>query len=88
MPDGKPSTLVAVALIVIGLLILVPSGLCTTLGLLLSLPTGGADAVGIVLGVGGPFIAVGGLLFWLGRRMKVARESTDAQAKDFSPPPA
>jgi hypothetical protein len=51
----------AIALVVIGLLILIPSGLCTTLM--------GSQAsqrdLGVVLSVGGPFILIGaGLLFF------------------------
>jgi hypothetical protein len=67
------------ALIVIGLLILVPSGLCTAafgigaLSDMFSSPSAAQEAFSIMLEVllfGGPFIAVGAALFYAGRRMR------------------
>jgi hypothetical protein len=63
------------ALVVIGLLILVPSGLCTAVvgGMsiveMFSNPTG-LDVLPEALMVGGPFILIGWLLFYVGRRMR------------------
>jgi hypothetical protein len=69
MPDStpnptKPSVAVSVAILVIGLLILVPSGLCTGLFMFGPLFTGGSgnDMVGVALLIGGPFVVVGGAL--------------------------
>jgi hypothetical protein len=64
------------ALIVIGLLILIPSGLCTALfgaGSLMDMFSGhdtGLDILPEVLMVGGPFILIGYGLFHLGRRLR------------------
>jgi hypothetical protein len=55
----------AIALTIIGLLILIPSGLCTGTLILIDQPIKAQD-VGFVLSIGGPFILVGGLLTWLG----------------------
>ena len=60
---------VSVALFVIGLLILVPAGLCTTVGLLFALGTYGSEnlpMVQLVLVFGGVPMALGALLVWLG----------------------
>lgn len=68
------------ALMIIGLLILVPSGLCTGIfggGAVLDAivhPENIGDSVsmiGAALVFGGPFVAVGGVLVWLGvKRMR------------------
>ncbi len=71
----KPRGAGAIALIVIGLLILIPSGLCTSLfaiGSIVSLLVSPMNAdVGVILPaliVGGPFIALGAFLVHLGWR--------------------
>ncbi len=63
------------ALIVIGLLILVPSGLCTAFFGGMSILEMFSDSTGLdvlpeAIMVGGPFIVIGGLLFYVGRRMR------------------
>jgi hypothetical protein len=68
------------ALLIIGLLILVPSGLCTgimgvaSVADIISHPEAGGYGPGILSAsiiVGGPFIAVGATLVWLAiRRMR------------------
>ncbi len=65
-------------LIVIGLLILVPSGLCTAGFGLMSIwekITGGTglDVLSEALTFGGPFILVGALLFYAGRSLRRPR---------------
>jgi hypothetical protein len=60
---------VSVALFVIGLLILVPAGLCTTVGLLFALGSYGPRDLSVaqlVLAFGGVPMALGALLIWLG----------------------
>src|SRR5258706_13734196 len=75
-PSGAPrhNAQVTAALLIVGLLILIPSGLCTSLfggsALIdmLSHPRGEDYASGILLTafiVGTPFIAIGGALLWL-----------------------
>jgi hypothetical protein len=63
------------ALIVIGLLILIPSGLCTAFFGAMSIwetITGGTglNVLSEALIVGAPFILVGALLFYAGRRLR------------------
>lgn len=63
------------ALIVIGLLILIPSGLCTAFFGGMSIIEMFSDSTGLdvlpeALMVGGPFILIGTLLFYAGRRMR------------------
>ena len=65
----------AIALLVIGLVILIPSGLCTSIALVAFATTGSnmaerLHAVLSVLSIGGPFILVGFVLFWLGLRAR------------------
>jgi hypothetical protein len=68
----------ATALIVVGLLILIPSGLCTgfmTIGPLVAAIFGSkqyasTDMVQIALMIGGPFVLVGGVLTWIGFAMR------------------
>ena len=81
-PSAKPrySAAGTAALMIIGLLILVPSGLCTGIfggGAILDVlvhPENAGDAaslLGAAVVFGGPFVAVGGILVWLGiRRMR------------------
>jgi hypothetical protein len=57
---------VSVALFVIGLLILVPSGLCTALIGIISLAEGDPSGITFMLMFGTLPIAVGALLVWLG----------------------
>lgn len=74
--DPKPParwTGAAIALVVIGLLILIPSGLCTSLfgiGALLGGGSSGLDMsfLAMALIVGGPFILLGALLVRTGLR--------------------
>lgn len=63
----------AVALIVIGLLVLIPSGLCTSYMTIQTIVTSMSnktpiptDVIGFVVSIGGPFIVVGTLLTVLG----------------------
>jgi len=64
------------ALLLVGLVILVPSGLCTGLFggaalLEMVMHPGNGDAIGILpmaLIFGGPFVALGGFLVWIGIR--------------------
>ena len=75
-PDRKRSGRAgAIAVLVIGLLILIPSGLCTGIFTLYAIksamvsPSHTTDFFGLVLTIGGPFLLIGGLLTWLGVRM-------------------
>ena len=66
-------TAAAVALLVFGLLILVPSGLCTAYLGIMGLLYGGKDAPDVLtmaLFYGGPFVILGGVLVWLGFRVR------------------
>jgi len=80
-PDPSPkrqySAAGTAALLVIGLLFLVPSGICTGIfggGALLDAftsPHNASDALSMLLMAflfGGPFIAVGGVMVWIGVR--------------------
>jgi hypothetical protein len=80
-PEQKPPpprwTLGAVALIVLGLLILIPSGLCTaamgiaSIGSLFSSFGGFSSAIMGLFGtliLGGPFVALGAFLIYTGWR--------------------
>jgi len=81
-PGAKPrySTAGTVALLIIGLLFLVPSGLCTGIlggGALLDAfvhPENVSNSVSMIVMVaivGGPFVAIGAVLVWLGvKRMR------------------
>ncbi len=77
MPDParRPSLAVTIALLVIGLLILIPSGLCTGFFALVSdrgsniNPGSVSDRqrfLGLSLVIGGPFILLGGFMVWRG----------------------
>jgi hypothetical protein len=58
-PGSRPGAVGTVALLVVGLLILVPSGLCTTVFL--------GNGFGLMaLVIGGPFVIFGGWLVWSG----------------------
>jgi len=61
-------TVISIALLILGLLILIPSGLCTALlgGSIIAegLPNGDLSGVPIVLLYGAPPIAVGAALVW------------------------
>jgi hypothetical protein len=73
-PDRRPSIVATIAILVVGLLILVPSGLCT--GIFALMPVIQAIShpsqmvslgdVSLVLMIGGPFVVAGGLLTWWG----------------------
>jgi hypothetical protein len=73
-PPRRHWTASAVALLVIGLLILVPSGLCTAFfGIMGILYGSGADALNTLseaLVFGGPFVVVGALFVVLGFRAR------------------
>ena len=71
----------AIALVVIGLLILIPSGLCTTV----VASDASMNAVSLALFIGGPFILFGAALLAFGvwRLKKMNRGSSDS-----SEPPA
>jgi len=73
-PPPKPSLGTAIALIVVGLVIFVPSGLCTGFLVLaplvasLSNPRAASESsmAAVALFVGGPFVIGGGVLLWVG----------------------
>jgi hypothetical protein len=74
-PEPQRAGCGAIALLVVGLLILVPSGLCTgfmtiyPIMMALSSRTPNGDIgnfVGLALTVGAPFVLVGGFLTWSG----------------------
>ncbi len=76
-PEKPRNTATGIALLLIGLVILVPSGLCTGLfggGALIEMlmhPTTAGDGAGIFAMAaifGGPFVALGGFLVWTGIR--------------------
>ncbi|HEX4861399.1 MAG TPA: hypothetical protein VFV07_09190 [Rhizomicrobium sp.] len=78
-PGPRRGVAGGIALLVLGLVILVPSGLCTgimAIGAIVSMfqyPS----AVGLLptaLVVGGPFVAAGGVLVWLGVRRLRGRD--------------
>jgi hypothetical protein len=74
-PDrNKPSVAGSIVILVIGLLILVPSGLCTGFFAFAPLFTGGSGdsgLLGLALLIGGPFVAVGiALVLWGIRRLR------------------
>ena len=69
--DGRLHwTFISVALFVIGLLILVPSGLCTAFGGILTIIEGDPSSVLLVLLFGGLPMAVGALLVWAGLKAR------------------
>ncbi len=89
MPQNNNSGCASLALIVIGLMILIPSGLCTgffALGSLVEVilkpgsAADGLDMLPMALIVGGPFVVVGGLLVWSGIRAGKRKDGD-------SPPP-
>ena len=75
-PRPRPSLVGAIALIVIGLLVFIPSGLCTGVvifaPIIAAMPDPrsaaaiGATAIVTGLFVGGPFVFGGGALLWFG----------------------
>lgn len=71
-PDPQPPavryrwTFISVALFVLGLLILVPSGLCTAFAGILTIIEGDPSSVLLVLLFGGVPMVVGALLVWAG----------------------
>ena len=80
LPEQRPPGrgCAATAIIVLGLLILIPSGLCT--GFMTIIPLLGAifgpqgwtnsiDTIEMALIIGGPFVILGGFLTWLGFRL-------------------
>ena len=75
-PEQTPRrrwTASAIALLVFGLVILVPSGLCTAYLGIMGLFFGGndtADIVTMALFYGAPFLLIGGILVWLAFRVR------------------
>jgi len=68
-PRTRPRwTVISIALLILGLLILIPSGLCTALlgGSIIAegLPNGDLSGIPIVLLYGGPPVAIGAALVW------------------------
>jgi hypothetical protein len=81
VPDeSKPSLIGVVALIVIGLLILIPSGLCTGIMIVGAFWAGfdpsSFEMVFLALLYGGPFVVLGGFFLWLGIRQKRRRSGS------------
>jgi hypothetical protein len=81
MPEPvKRNVAGGIALLVIGLVILIPSGLCTGVmagGAILSLFTASGNGMGLLtpaLIFGGPFVAGGGALVWQGIKRLRRRE--------------
>lgn len=69
-PTSKPHwTVLSVALFAIGLLILIPSGLCTALGII-SMATTDPSFLGIVLLFGGTPIVIGVGLVFVGLKVR------------------
>ena len=69
----KPSVAGTIVILVLGLLILVPSGLCTGTFIFMPLMESGGDTgfAGLALLIGGPFVVVGGaLVLWGVRRLR------------------
>ena len=79
-PPSVPRVLAALALIMIGLLIFLPSGLCTgffLLGALIALVTASHQNFGLgqlALVIGGPFVVLGGFILWSGFRLLSPRK--------------
>jgi hypothetical protein len=63
-------TFISLALFVLGLLILVPSGLCTAIGSFLSLAEGDPSFILLVLMFGALPIAGGAVLVWAGLKAR------------------
>ena len=72
--QGRPRwTAISVAIFVVGLLILVPSGLCTGLGLLFALSPYGLTEPSLlltVLTIGGVPAVLGAVLVWAGLKAR------------------
>jgi hypothetical protein len=70
----KPNIAGTIAMLIVGLLIFIPSGLCTGfLGgtalinmLLVPFSSNGLGALAMALTIGGPFVLGGGALIWFG----------------------
>lgn len=85
-PEGRPSLFGALAILVVGLVILVPSGLCTggiILSALLQVVTryrfdSTQIMILVALAVGGPFVLGGSALILTGvRRLRARRDGAD-----------
>jgi len=69
--DGQPRwTFISLALFVLGLLILIPSGLCTAIGSFFSLTEGDPSFILLVLMFGALPIAGGAVLVWAGLKAR------------------
>lgn len=87
-PNRPSGTALAVALLTMGLAILIPSGLCTGVVGIMALwngndasEFGGLQMVGLAMMVGGPFILVGVVLIFFGRkRLNAVRSRTRPRA--------
>jgi hypothetical protein len=69
-PDRRPSLAGTIALLVIGLLILIPSGLCTGFFTVYPIVESAGripdDILGLAVVAGVPFILLGGFMVWRG----------------------
>lgn len=87
MPDRKATLAGSVALLVMGLLVLIPSGLCTGMVLISQLRllrdwrNGGLITLSLpALVFGGPFIAIGAALTWKGiKGFRARRDRKDRE---------
>jgi hypothetical protein len=67
VPSHGPTIGGAIALIVMGLVVFVPSGLCTGIFFFLPLTQPGNNApFFLALGIGGPFVVGGAVMLWYG----------------------
>jgi hypothetical protein len=81
MPEPKKHNVAGgIALLMIGLVILIPSGLCTgimagaAIWSMFASPASGLTLLPTALTVGGPFVAVGSVLVWQGiKRLRADR---------------
>jgi hypothetical protein len=76
-PKPKGAGCIGGAVLVLGLLILIPSGLCTgtmailaLLGQMSQSRSGAIDVIVMSLMMYGPFVLIGGFLTWLGIRLR------------------
>jgi hypothetical protein len=65
-PTAAPSIGAGIAFLVLGLVVFVPSGLCTGTMLVGGIFSGNLNAIVVPLVIGGPFMWGGGTLLWLG----------------------
>jgi hypothetical protein len=65
-PNRRHSPLGAIALLVVGLLFLTTSGLCTASVMSRLIGNFNWTIAGLAVAIGGPFILLGGYMVWLG----------------------